>query len=124
MQSRRLTRLNELIQQTVSQLVLKLKDPNIGFLTITGAKVAPDISHAHIYYSVLGSEEDKENTAAALERAKSHVRRQLAHLENLKKVPEIIFVYDQAPERADRVFRLLNTLEQERKDSGRDNGSE
>ncbi|OVE78338.1 ribosome-binding factor A [bacterium F11] len=124
MASRRVARLNELIQQTVSRLALKLKDPQIGFLTITGAEVSPDISFARIFYSVLGSEEDKKNTASALDRAKYHVRRELARLENLKKVPEIEFTYDETVERADRVSRLLNTIKEERKISEQNSQSD
>jgi len=118
MQSRRIARLNELILQTVSRLALNLKDPGIGFLTITGAEVTPDISLAKIYFSVLGSDEDKKSTAEALDRAKPYIRRELAKLENLKKVPSLNFYYDEVPGRADRVSRIFNLIERERKPRG------
>lgn len=117
MHPRRLARLNELILQTVSNLLLNLKDPQIGFITTTGADVSADLSIARIYYSVLGTPAEKEATAQALERAKSYVRREVGRLENLRKVPEIIFVYDDTAERADRVLRLMNAIENERKKS-------
>ena len=113
MHPRRLARLNELIHQTISKSTLNLKDPGIGFLTITGAQVTADVSLARIYYSVLGSAEEREATAAALERAKPHLRREVGKLENLRKVPQLLFVYDESVERADRVSRLLHSIHDE-----------
>jgi ribosome-binding factor A len=120
---RRLVRLNELVQQTVSQAVLNLKDPGLGFVTITGADIAPDLSFVKIYYSVLGSKEERSTTAEALERAKSHLRRDLGQLENLRKVPQITFVYDESLERADRVYKLLDTIQHEIKPDEPVNGA-
>jgi ribosome-binding factor A len=114
MHPRRLARLNELILQTVSRSALNLKDPGIGFITITGAEISQDVSTAKIFYSVLGSAEEREATAVALERAKKHIRREVGQLENLRRVPELIFLYDTSVERADRVTRLLSTIEHEK----------
>ena len=114
MHPRRLARLNELIHQTISQEVVNLKDPGIGFLTITGADVSPDLSLARIYYSVLGSDKERKSTAEALERAKPHLRREVGRLENLRKVPQLAFFYDESVERADRVTRLLSSIQNER----------
>jgi ribosome-binding factor A len=113
MHPRRLIRLQELILQTVSQAALHLKDPAIGFVTITGAEISPDVSLAKIYYSVLGDEKEREATAQALERAKSFIRHEVGKLENLRRVPEIAFFYDESVERADRVNRLLHTIQNE-----------
>jgi len=99
---------------------LTLQDPGLGFVTITGAEVSSDVSLAKIFYSVFGSPLERKMTAEALERAKPRVRREVARLENLKKVPEIMFVYDEGVERADRVFRILDTIEKERHESERD----
>lgn len=112
--------MTELIMQTVSQAVLNLKDPGLGFLTITGAEISPDISVARIFYSVLGSADEQKATAEALERAKKFIRHEVGRLENLRRVPEIVFVYDDSLERADRVTRLLKTIENERKDQPKD----
>lgn len=121
MHPRRLARLNELILQTVSRLTLNLQDPGIGFITVTGAEVSPDVSLAKIFYSVYGTEMEKQMTAEALERAKPRFRREVARLENLKKAPALLFVYDAGVERADRVFKLLDTIEKERQTDGKDN---
>lgn len=121
MHPRRLERLTELIQQTISRIILNLKDPGLGFVTITGAELTPDVSLAKIFYSVLGSPMEKQATMDALERAKPRIRHEVAQLENLRRVPEIIFIYDETPERADKVFRILNKLENERKNNGQPN---
>jgi ribosome-binding factor A len=110
--------LNELILQTVSQVALTLKDPGIGFITITGCDTSADVSLSKIFYSILGSPEEKEATAQALERAKPYIRGELAKLENLRRVPNIMFVFDDAVERADRVNRILHNLHQEKDSNG------
>lgn len=116
MHPRRLARLNELILQTVSRAALNLKDPGIGFITITGSEISHDVSTAKIFYSVLGTPMEREATAEALERAKPFIRREVGQLENLRRVPHLIFLYDDSVERADRVNRLLNTIHQEKDD--------
>lgn len=118
MHPRRLERLSELILQTVSQCIFNLKDPGLGFVTVTGAKLTPDVSLIRVYYSVLGTEAEKQATAEALERAKPWVRREIGQLENLRRVPDIAFTYDESVERADRVNRLLNTIQQEKEKEG------
>jgi ribosome-binding factor A len=114
MHPRRLVRLNELLQQTVSRLALTLKDPGIGFITITGCDISKDVSVARIFYSVLGNADERLKTADALERAKTYIRSEVAKLENIRRVPQLIFVYDEAVERADRVNRILHTIEDEK----------
>jgi ribosome-binding factor A len=110
---RRLARLNELILQTVSTSALNLKDPGIGFITFTSAETAPDVSVCRVFYSVMGDAAAKTATAEALDRAKNHIRHEIGKLENLRRVPHLIFVYDESVERADRVTRLLNAIQHE-----------
>ena len=123
MHPRRLIRLNELILQTVSQAALNLKDPGVGFVTITGSEITPDVSLARIYYSVLGTAEEKQATAEALERAKTHIRHEVGKLENLRRIPQLMFIYDESVERADRVSRLLHSINDEKKDGDSDSSS-
>lgn len=115
MHPRRLIRLGELIMQTISSAVPHLKDPELGFITITGAELSPDVSTVKVFYSVLGSEIDKKKTAAALDRAKSHLRSEVGKLENIRRVPHLIFIFDESVERADRVSRILNTINEEKR---------
>ncbi len=111
MHPRRLVRLNELIQQTVSRVALTLKDPGIGFITITGCDTSADVSLSKIYYSVLGNTEERAATAVALDRAKPYIRGEVAQLENIRRVPQFVFIYDDAVERAARVNQILNTIQ-------------
>ncbi len=113
MHPRRLVRLNELIQQTISRATLTLKDPGLGFITITDCDTSPDISLTKVFYSVIGNEEVREATALALDRAKAHIRSEVAKLENLRRVPSLVFIYDDAAQRADRVNRILNIIHKE-----------
>jgi ribosome-binding factor A len=115
MHPRRLTRLNELILQTVSQAALTLKDPGIGFITITSAQTSPDVSLVKIFYSVLGTQAEREATAEALERAKPHIRSEVGRLENLRRVPQLLFVYDESVERAARVNQIISKLHENEK---------
>ena len=117
MHPRRLARFNELVSQRVSSLIPNLKDPALGFITITGAEVSPDVSLARIFYSVLGTDVEKEATKTALERAKPYIRRELAQLENMRRVPQIQFIYDDGIERAARVNKILNELQHETDDT-------
>ncbi len=117
MHPRRVARLNELILQTVSRSALTLKDPGIGFLTFTSAEISPDVSVVRLFYSVLGTAEDRVATKDALERAKPHLRHEIGKLENMRRVPNLVFMYDESVERADRVTRLLNTIQNEKDSS-------
>lgn len=116
MHPRRLARLNELILQKVSEATLNLKDPGIGFITITGAEITLDVSTAKIFYSVLGTPAERAETAEALERAKPHIRHAVGQLENLRRIPHLVFLYDDSVERSARVSTLLNKIQGETND--------
>jgi len=91
--------------------MLELKDPAIGFVTVTGVEISNDVSMAKVYYSVLGSDKDKEDSKAALERATPYIRHELSQMENMRRVPQVMFIYDKGIERASRVSEILNKLE-------------
>lgn len=108
----------EAIQQIVSELLIRgLKDPRIGFVTITGVKMTDDLSIAKIFFSVVGSEEDIQNTTAGLRSASGFIRKEVgAHLK-LRHVPEIKFQFDDSLERANTIERLLRQIHEESNDS-------
>lgn len=108
----------EAIQQIVSELLIRgLKDPRIGFVTITGVKMTDDLSMAKIFFSVVGSEEDKKNTQAGLQSASGFIRKAVgAHLK-LRHVPEIHFRFDDSLERANNIERLLRQIHEESNDT-------
>ena len=114
MSSRRLERVTELIHQEVSKLVLTLKDPGIGFVTIVAVRMTPDFAQAKVFYSVLGTPDEQERTQFALDRAKPYFRHQMRTLESLKFPPELTFVPDHSAEEAQKVLDVLNKLENER----------
>jgi len=114
MSRRRQERVTELIHQEISKRIPLLKDPGLGFITVLGVRLSPDFMQARVFYSVLGSNDEKERTRLALEKARHYLRGQLGSLENLKTPPEIIFVMDHSAEEAQKVFEVLSQLEKER----------
>ncbi len=114
MSRRRQERVTELIQQEISKLIPKLKDPGLGFITILAVRLSHDFNQAKVYYSVLGSDDERTRTQETLERAKGFFRAHLRKLENLKNAPELMFVFDNSAEEAQKVLNVLSQLEQER----------
>jgi ribosome-binding factor A len=115
MSIRRQERVTELIHQEISKQIPLLKDPGLGFITILAVRLSPDFNLAKVYYSVLGDAEEARRTQAALDRAKSFMRRHLRSLENLKEAPELMFVMDHSAEEAQKILDVLSDLEKERK---------
>ncbi|MBI4386691.1 MAG: 30S ribosome-binding factor RbfA [Elusimicrobia bacterium] len=114
-------RISELLFQEISQLLRSVKDPELsGFLTLTGIDLSPDRKNAKIFFSILGSAQDREGSARALERATPFLRYQLRSRIALKYIPKLQFFYDQTPERADRIERLLKHIETEQVDPRQD----
>lgn len=118
--SQRMRRVDEILREVIAEVVTRLKDPRIGFVTITGVDTSPDLRHATVYYSVLGTPEEQEATAAALRSAASHIRSEVGGEVRLKYLPELHFERDEALERGLRVNELLRRLEEEDGDSGTD----
>lgn len=109
MAGRRPERLAEQIKEEVSLIVAgELEDPRIGFATVTEAKMSPDLRHARIYVSVLGTEDQIRESIVALNHAARFVRRQLGAALHLKHTPEIHFVYDETLETAERIEKILS----------------
>ena len=103
-------RLSERVKEVMGQLIPKLKDPRIGFVTVTGVEASRDLRHARVYVSVLGSETKRVATLAGLESAhgilQSRVNREL----RLKRTPQLVFEYDPTVERGVRLSRLIDEL--------------
>jgi ribosome-binding factor A len=110
--SPRMRKVNELVREVVADAVVDLKDPRIGFLTITGAETSPDLRHAVVYYSVLGSEEEKTDTAAALESAKSRIQGVLGRETRMRYTPVLEFVVDPSIDEGIRITQILADLEE------------
>lgn len=90
-----------------------MKDPRIGFVSITRVEVSGDLAHAKVYVSVLGSDEERNNTMAALKRATGFLRHELAGRLVLRHVPELVFKLDLSLEKGAEVMELIKQIEQE-----------
>lgn len=108
MVSTRPKRVGDRIREEISDLLLKkVKDPRIGFVTITGVEVSKDLRAAKVFYSILGELEDRQRAADGLASAMGFIKRELGARLQLKFMPEIVFAYDSSMEDADRIERLL-----------------
>jgi len=115
MQGDRKLRVGQAIQFEISQMLQKdLKDPSIGFATITHVKMSADLKHAKIYISVLGSDADKEKTLQGFQRAKGFIRKELAVRLNFRYTPDLIFFIDDTMEKAAHLERLFQKIEEEK----------
>lgn len=109
--SRRAERLGDLIKEEVSKIVLQeLKDPRIGFVTITRVKLSEDLRKAWIYWSVYGDEQSKEESSRGLESAKGFIRKELGRRVRVKYLPEITFAFDDSLEYSCRIEGILKEL--------------
>lgn len=105
-----MSRVNELLREVIAAEVMSLKDPRIGFVTITGVDTAPDLSHAKVFYSAMGTDEEQQASTAALERAAPHLRSQLGSQVRLKHIPRLEFHRDTAIDRGLRIEALLREV--------------
>ncbi len=104
MGSRRISRVEEACKEEISEILLReLKDPRIGFVTITRVRMTPDLRHAQVYVSVLGSSEEIDRTLEGLESARGWMRAHLGRRLRLKFLPEIEFCYDSSPAEAQKL---------------------
>ncbi len=114
MSRRRQARVTELILQEISKRIPLLKDPGLGFITILAVRMSPDFTQAKVFYSVLGTDDERTRTQEALDRSRPFMRTQLKRLESLKYTPELEFVLDHSMEEAQKIFDVLSKLESER----------
>ena len=104
-------RLAELLQETLAQaLATQVKDPRVGFVTVTGVTVSPDGGHATVRVSVMGAEQEKASALKGLESARGFLRTHLARALSLRTVPELVFQLDRGLEHAQRINQLLADL--------------
>ena len=100
-----------MIRQILAQaLATRVKDPRVGFVTITGVSVSKDLSHATARVSVMGSEEERSEAMTGLESASGFLRSVIANSADLRITPELHFVLDRGLEHAHRIDKLLNDI--------------
>jgi ribosome-binding factor A len=103
-------RVNEAVRQVLSEAVAELKDPRLGFVTVTGVRTSPDLRTARVYVSVLGSERKRERSLAALTSAHGVLQARIARELRLKRTPQLSFEYDPTVERGVRMSQLIDEL--------------
>ena len=108
--SARMRRVNAAVRQVLSEAVGELKDPRIGFVTVTGVETSPDLRHARVFVSVLGSEEKQQQSLAGMEAAHGVLQGRLARELRLKRTPQLAFEYDPTVERGVRMTQLIDEL--------------
>jgi ribosome-binding factor A len=107
------SRVSEEFREILAEEIPKLKDPRVGFVTVTGVSVTADLRKAHVRYTALGDESARRATAAALRSARGHLRRVIGHQVRLKVLPDIVFEEDDSIEHAGRIDALLRELHHE-----------
>ncbi len=121
--SGRMRRVDEAMKHVLSEAIPELKDPGVGFVTITGVETTRDLSQATVWISVLGPERQRARTLAALERARGVLQAKVGEQLHLRRTPQLAFAYDQAVERGVRMSRLIDELARDLgDDAGDDDG--
>jgi ribosome-binding factor A len=108
--SDRMRRVNESVRQVLSEALLELKDPRIGFVTVTGVDTSPDLRQARVYVSVLGGVRKRELTLAGLTAAHGVLQSRLSRELRMKRTPQLAFEYDPSVERGVRMTKLIDEL--------------
>jgi ribosome-binding factor A len=105
----RMKRIDEVMREVIgSAISTELEDPRIGFVTVTAVQTSPDLRSARVYVSVLGDEDERESTLAALRSSHGVLQAAIARGARMKYTPKLSFHYDEGPERAVRLARLLD----------------
>ena len=108
--SERLRRVDEAVKEVLSEGIGELKGPRIGFVTVTGVRTSPDLRHAKVFVSVLGSERKREQSLAGLAAAHGVLQARVARELRLKRTPQLAFEYDPSVERGVRMTQLIDEL--------------
>ena len=112
-------------QKEISNLInLELKDPSLGFVTITKVEVKGDLSQVTVFVSILGADKDKKDSIAALTRAKGFIRKEMAARVNMKFSPELVFELDISGEKLEDVLHLIEAMEKGRQIQAEEKGKQ
>jgi len=109
MPTARMRRVNESIKEILGDAIsTELKDPRIGFVTVTDVDTSPDLRAARVYVSVLGTEEERDRSLEGLRSSHGFLQGKIASAMRMKRTPTLTFEYDDSVERGDRITRLLD----------------
>lgn len=107
------SRVSEEFREILAEEIPRLKDPRIGFVTVIGVRVTPDLRRARVFYSTMGDERARRATAAALRSARGHLRKVIGHQVRMKVLPDLEFEEDETIQNADRIEELLRHVHDE-----------
>jgi len=114
MENTRTNRVAEQMKKEIGEIInQKLKDPRIGFVTVTDLDLTNDLQHATVYVTVLGDETEKEESLIGLTKASGFVRSEVGKRIRLRKVPEVVFQFDEAHEHGNRIESILRKLKED-----------
>lgn len=120
--SQRTERVQKLAKEVLGEAIQGLKDPRVGFATVTAVRVTRDLRHARVFVSVLGSHDEQDATMEGLNSATPFLRTRLGQQMRVRYLPELTFELDHGPEEAERLERLFRRLHQQ--GSGSDQSAE
>lgn len=113
----RVHRVGEQVKKELGQLFQReLKDPRIGFVTVTGVDMSGDLQQAEVYISVLGDDKQKEDTLKAISKASGFIRSEIGRRVRLRHTPELLFKFDESIEYGSRIENLLKSINDEKKE--------
>ena len=121
--SGRMRRVDEAMKHVLSESIPELKDPRIGFVTVTSVQTTRDLSQATVWVSVLGSERQRARTLEGLEHARGVLQAKVGEQLHLRRTPQLAFAYDQAVERGVRMSKLIDELAHDLGDDASDDDS-
>lgn len=117
-ESGRMRRVNEALREVISQGLGELKDPRIGFVTVTGVRTSPDLRQATVFVSVLGSARRQERALTGLESSRGILQARVNRELHLKRTPQLAFEYDRTIDRAAKLSKLIDDLSSDDRDAG------
>ncbi len=100
----------EIRKEVATMLFGEIHDPRIGFVTITKVQVSKDLRHAKVYFSIIGSDEEKEKTMAGLQSSSGYMRREIGRRLKLRYFPELTFKFDDSLEYASRIEKIIKEI--------------
>jgi ribosome-binding factor A len=119
MEFARADRVGDLLKQELMELLLKeVKDPRIGFTTITAVRVSADLRHAQVYFVTHGTAEGQQRTLEGLQSARSYLRGELGRRLHLRRIPDLTFCLDESLEQGFRIHEILKSLGTEAEPDG------
>lgn len=112
--SLRINKLNKLLKEEISDIIKKLNDPRIGFVSITDVETSADLRHAKVFTSILGDETEKKESINGLNSAAGFIKHELMQRIRIRYMPNLTFLYDNSIERGTKILSLINKISEKK----------